>query len=114
MKHSFSSEVNSELFRQLLQQDLGQLQRANDDLEISGCQHSGNMAGDCRDVQNFAEEILGRVVGHAEEGLNAVVADTGPSRRRVNLVGQTALVYAPVTIKISIKKVTQRFYRHCI
>ena len=85
MENSFSSEVNSELFWHLLKQDLRQLERSNDDLEVSGSQHAGDVAGDHRDVQNLAQEILGGVKGHAEEGLNAVVADTRSSRCRVNL-----------------------------
>ena len=62
-------EVHAEFVWHLLEEELRELECADDDLEVARGEHAGDLAGDAGHAQHLEQQVLARVVHHPQEGL---------------------------------------------
>ncbi len=85
---ALAPEVDAEDGGQLLHEDVGHLQGADDDLEVVRRKHARQVAGHRLRLEDGAQQVGRGVVEHAQERAQALVADGRPGRAAVHLVEQ--------------------------
>lgn len=86
MHDTVAPEVRAENVGQLLHQNLGHLQGADDDAQIVGGHHAGQVRRQDLVLEHVAQQFGGRKVDHAQQGPQTLVAHRGAGRRAVHLV----------------------------